>query len=154
MAHVLNAITISGNILSNEFIHTSTVPGGKLSAFDPSSFDPGWSKDAEFEAAIAAAYEELKDRFDALGTELQYLDVASIRRQWLIPLLRALGFSPVHQRAHVRLSNVNESFPISHLGLGRGGCPGASPPELPRRPSTTSLPAMVPRALTPPCRAI
>jgi hypothetical protein len=116
MAHQLNSITVSGSLLSNEFLLTGAQPGGKFPAFDPSTFHPELKSDADFEAALTKAWETLKDRFDEIHSDLPYMDLSSVRNQWLLPLLRTLGFSPVYQKAHVKLPNVKDTFPISHHG--------------------------------------
>lgn len=116
MTHQLNAITVSGGLLSHEFLLTSSQAGGKFPAFDPSTFYEDWKHDADFEAGLTRAWQTLKDRFDSIHTELPYMDLSATRNQWLLPLLRTLGFSPVYQKAHLKLPNVKDTFPISHRG--------------------------------------
>ncbi len=123
MAHALNAISVSGNLLSNEFLHTSTQPGGKFQAFDPSTFDPSWKREADFEAALSRAWEDLKDRFDEIYPSLPYMDLPAVRRGWTLPLLRTLGFAPAYQKARLKLPRLSETFPISHRGWGTDDAP-------------------------------
>lgn len=119
MAHDLATITVSGNLLSNDFLHSSKSPHNKLPAFDPSTFNPDWTSESDLTRAINRAWENLKerfDRFDHARGEMVNLESSALRSQWLVPLLRDLGFEPVYQKAHTRLKGVKESFAISHRG--------------------------------------
>ncbi len=105
MAYDLATIVVSGNLLSNDFLHSSKQPGNRLSAFDAGTFNPDWQTSADFDRALAGAWDDLKDRFDSIQGELLRMDTSTLRSQWLLPVLRTLGFSPTFQKAHTRLNS-------------------------------------------------
>lgn len=123
MAFDLATIVVSGNLLSNDFLHSSKQPGNRLGAFDAGTFNPEWRTPTDFDRALAGAWDDLKDRFDSIQGELLRMDTSTLRNQWLLPVLRTLGFSPTFQKAHTRLKNVSEVYPISHRGWDGPGAP-------------------------------
>ena len=126
MALDLATIVVSGNLLSNDFLLASKQLGNRLSAFDPGTFDPSWKTQADFDRAVAQTWDDLKERFDGFDhsrSELLKMDTSALRNQWLLPVLRALGFAPTFQKAHTRLKNVTETYPISHRGWNGPGAP-------------------------------
>lgn len=123
MAFDLATIVVSGNLLSNDFLHSSKQPGNRLGAFDAGTFNPEWRAPADFDRALAGAWDDLKNRFDSIQGDLLRMDTSTLRTQWLLPVLRTLGFSPTFQKAHTRLDNVSEVYPITHRGWDGPGAP-------------------------------
>jgi hypothetical protein len=108
-----NAITISGSLLSNEFIANTLNPKSKLDAFEASTFDPAWKSETDFEAALNRSWLDLVERYDNVMLSGS-LDVSTTREKWVLPLLRQLGFEPQYQKAAVVVDK--QTFQLSHFG--------------------------------------
>ncbi|MDZ7704224.1 MAG: N-6 DNA methylase [Trueperaceae bacterium] len=126
MAHDFNSIRVSGNLLSNQFLFTSTRPQNsfdKLDAFAPGSFHPDWTKAEEVEKEVARAFTLLKDRYDTVRFSLADMSVSDTRDKWLLPVARTLGFEPVYQAANTPIPGTDLSYPLSHRGWDGPGAP-------------------------------
>lgn len=123
MAYDLATIVVSGSLLSNDFLHASKQPGNRLGAFEAGTFSHERQTAAEFDRALAQAWDDLQDRFDSIQGDLLRMNTSTLRNQWLLPVLRALGFSPLFLKAHTRLPDVTEVYSITHRGWEGPGAP-------------------------------
>lgn len=127
MTQTPTTITTSGGLLTAAFIEAIREPGARLRGLEPEAFRPvRFEKPdrsmyprtpAEVEAAIAAAWELLLERWDAVREELHEMDLSQVRARWLLPLCQLLDFEPVYLRSDT-LVNGDEKlrFPLSHRG--------------------------------------
>ncbi|HNT74636.1 MAG TPA: hypothetical protein PKH77_06430 [Anaerolineae bacterium] len=119
-------ITTSGGLLTAAFVEALREPGARQRGLAPEDFAlPGGAAPntpADLEAAIAAAWELLLERWDAVRADLPLLDVSQVRARWLLPLFKALDFDPVYLRSDT-LVDENEAlrFPLTHRGWEPGG---------------------------------
>ena len=109
-----NSITISGNLLSSEFIAGALQWKNALDGFEPATFDPIWTSTKDFEAHLTQTFRDLETRYLNIRQDLPNFDVSETREQWVLPLLRALGFEPIYNKAHLEIGTMR--FPISHMG--------------------------------------
>ncbi|MBN1178028.1 MAG: restriction endonuclease, partial [Anaerolineae bacterium] len=139
-------ITTSGGLISAAFIEAVREADARLPGLTPESFArPGgvWPSAAPppsraaLEADIAAAWELLVERWDAVWDEIHTMDVSTVRQRWLLPLFEVLDFSPVYLRADVVLDDAGKlRYPLSHRGwdadreMGSAGAPYPTAPVL------------------------
>ena len=114
-----------GGLLTSEFLDELAGPAPKESPFAPASF--GFKTEDAFLAEVARAFDALRARYREVraGLKSGTLENGELRRRWLLPFFRELGFDPQYQKAHLRLGD--QTFAISHLG---GPEPGAPPLHL------------------------
>ena len=114
-----------GGLLTSEFLDELAGPAPKDSPFAPASF--GFKTEDAFLAEVARAFDALRARYREVraGLKSGTLENGELRRRWLLPFFRELGFDPQYQKAHLRLGD--QTFAISHLG---GPEPGAPPLHL------------------------
>jgi len=112
-------ITLSGGLLTHHLIEAIRQPEFRHPAVEPASFAlPGQKAPSprELEDTIAAAWELLCERWDAIAGEIHQWDVSTVRERWLRALFTLLEFELVYQRADT-LGEDALRFPISHRGL-------------------------------------
>ncbi len=146
------AITTSGGLLTAAFIEALREPGARLRGLEPETFARGAANTsrahsaprtpADLEADIAAAWELLVERWDAVRAQLPMLDVSQVRARWLVPLFHTLDFDPVYLRGD---TVVDESealrFPLSHRGWSaQGGRGQETGPSVGEGPALHMLP--------------
>jgi hypothetical protein len=117
----LTHITTSGGLISAAFIENVREPDSRQRGVEPESFALPWAKPprspAALEESIAAAWELLLERWDAVRNDLPTLDVSQARSRWLLPLLELLDFHPVYLRGDTVLDEAGRlRFPLSHRG--------------------------------------
>jgi len=111
-------IQTSGGIFTHHFIESLQQnrvghPALKAETFTFPNYERVTEK--ELEATIGKAWEILVERWDVIEREFGALDISTLRRRWIIPLFRALGFNLKFNRADLVLED-DYRFPISHLG--------------------------------------
>ena len=121
-------ITTSGGLISAAFIENIRELGGRQPGIEPASFamptaaagdGQGRSQGspAALEETIAAAWELLKERWDAVRADLPMMDLSQARSRWLLPLFNLLDFEPVYLRSDTILDESGDlRFPLSHRG--------------------------------------
>ncbi len=163
MTQTVTTITTSGGLLTAAFIEALREPGARLRGLEPEFFRlarpdrlptaDGRAKpvrsSADVEADIAAAWELLLERWDAVRAQLPLLDASQVRARWLLPLFHVLDFDPVYLRGDTVVDD-NEAlrFPLTHRGWsaqgGRGqetGLSGGEGPVLHMLPPSQDLDA-------------
>lgn len=134
MTQTPTTITTSGGLLTAAFIEAIREPGARLRGLEPECFAHGSDAPrtpAEVESAIAAAWELLLERWDAVREELHGMDASQVRARWLLPLCQLLDFEPVYLRGDTLVDGDEKlRFPLSHRGRlvpseGEGPAPGA-----------------------------
>lgn len=119
-------ITTSGNIISDDFIELLREPEGRHDALRPETFaGPGQPAPRSPDEDLAVAYELLRERWEAVRTEIAGYDLPTLRSRWVIPLLRVLDFAPVYLRGNTQVGNGRDavSFSLSHRGWPGDGAP-------------------------------
>jgi len=109
-----NAINISGNILSTEFITNALMPGGDFDGYAPATFQLDLRTQGDFEAHLTRTWQRLTARYEGIRDGFARMDAPTTRDKWVLPLLRDLGFDPQYQRAKLRVGKLE--FSISHRG--------------------------------------
>ncbi|MCG3207810.1 MAG: hypothetical protein FOGNACKC_01410 [Anaerolineae bacterium] len=114
-------ITTSGGLISTAFIENIRQPQTNQRGAQPDTYgllrQAVPKSPAALEAAIAASWETLLERWDAIAAELPALDISPARDRWILPLLRALDFQPAYQRSDIVLDDSEAlRFNISHFG--------------------------------------
>jgi len=114
-------ITLSGGLLTHHLIEAIRQPEFRHPAVEPASFAlPGQKAPSprELEDTIAAAWELLCERWDAIAGEIHQWDVSTVRERWLRPLFTLLDFELAYQRADTLIGEGEDAlrFPISHRG--------------------------------------
>lgn len=139
-------ITTSGGLLTAAFIEAIRESGTRLRGLEPEAFAHGGDAPrtpAEVEAAIAAAWELLLERWDAVREELHSMDASQVRARWLLPLCQLLDFEPVYSRSDTLVDGDEKlRFPLSHRGwpvLSQGERPAPGAPVLQLITPTQSL---------------
>ncbi len=146
------AITPSGGLLTAAFIEALREPGARLRGLEPETFARGAANTsrahsaprtpADLEADIAAAWELLVERWDAVRAQLPMLDVSQVRARWLVPLFHMLDFDPVYLRGDTVVDD-NEAlrFPLTHQGWSaQGGRGQETGPSVGEGPALHMLP--------------
>ncbi len=122
-------ITTSGGLISAAFIENIREMGARQRGVEPESFalttTPAPKNPAALEQSIAAAWELLLERWDAVRDDLPLMDVSQVRARWLLPLFELLDFDPLYLRgqldalyAHLygltrdELAYILDTFPI------------------------------------------
>ncbi|MGC9523588.1 MAG: Eco57I restriction-modification methylase domain-containing protein, partial [Anaerolineae bacterium] len=128
-------ITTSGGLISTAFIENIREVSTRQAGTEPATFDLPWSaapaNTSALEAQIAAAWELLCERWDAVWDEIHSMDVSDVRRRWLLPLFELLDFDPVYIRGDVVLDEAGKlRYPLSHRGWRDEGAGGARAPVL------------------------
>ncbi|MBC7251087.1 MAG: hypothetical protein H5T62_12480 [Anaerolineae bacterium] len=121
-------ITTSGGLISAAFIENIREPGSRQRGVEPESFALPWAEapksPAALEEAIAAAWELLIERWDAIRADLPAMDVSQVRARWLLPLFQVLDFDPVYLRGDTILDEEGKlRYPLSHRGWSGEGAP-------------------------------
>ncbi|MBN1954817.1 MAG: restriction endonuclease [Anaerolineae bacterium] len=121
-------ITTSGGLLSAAFVEAVREPGARQRGCEPESFALPWAEapknPAALEGEIAAAWELLLERWDAVRDELPMFDVSQVRARWLLPLFELLDFHPVYLRGDTVVDEAGKlRFPLSHRGWEGEGAP-------------------------------
>lgn len=74
---------------------------------------PGAEMDKAEEGDFYAAWDLLRDQWQAIRSEVADFDTERLRRRWIIPLLELLGHKPEYLRSHPTLPS-GASVPITH----------------------------------------
>lgn len=130
-------ITPSGGLLTHQLIESLQQVSFNHPALAPETFAvPGRKPPtpAELNNTIAAAWEALVERWDAVERDFDSLDLSTLRARWIVPLLAALDLELEYQRADLVLEE-SLRFSISHLAR-----PAGSPTEAAVIPVHTVLP--------------
>ncbi|MBW6465441.1 MAG: Eco57I restriction-modification methylase domain-containing protein [Brevefilum sp.] len=111
-------IHTSGGVFTHHFIESILQdrvghPALKAETFTLPNYDRLTEKARE--AGIAETWEDLVGRWDAVEREFGALDISALRRRWLLPLFKALGFNLEFNKGDLVLEE-DYRFPISHLG--------------------------------------
>lgn len=127
MAEPTTHITTSGGLISTAFAYNIRELGTRQRGIEPESFALPWNpapkSPAALEADIAAAWELLKERWDAVGADLPMMNISQVRTRWLLPLFQLLDFEPAYLRSDTVLDEAGKlRYPISHRGW-EGGSP-------------------------------
>lgn len=136
MTQTPTTITTSGGLLTAAFIEAIREPGTRLRGLEPEFFAHGGDAPrtpAEVESAIAAAWELLLERWDAVREELHGMEVSQVRARWLLPLCQLLDFEPVYLRGDTLVDGDEKlRFPLSHRGWSEDtdNAPRTTPPVL------------------------
>ena len=114
-------ITTSGGLISAAFIENIRELRTRQRGTEPASFGLPWRPPprtaAALEEEMAAAWELLLERWDAVRRDLHRMDVSQARARWLIPLFQVLDFDPVYLRGDTVLDEKGHlRFPLSHRG--------------------------------------
>jgi hypothetical protein len=112
-------ITTSGNIISDDFIELLREPECRHDALRPQAFAaPGQSAPKSPDENLAVAYDLLRERWEAVRTEIGSYDLPTLRSRWVIPLLRILDYAPLYLRGNTEVGNGRDavSFSLSHRG--------------------------------------
>ncbi|HQJ51786.1 MAG TPA: hypothetical protein PKW05_08425, partial [Anaerolineae bacterium] len=123
-------ITASGGLLTASFLENIRQLNTRQRGTEPESFALPWSAapagPAAVEGAIAAAWELLCERWDAVHTALPLFDLPQLRSRWLVPLFQLLDFDPQYQRADLVLGDSEQlRFPLTYRGWPASRGPGA-----------------------------
>ncbi|OQB27229.1 MAG: hypothetical protein BWY10_01522 [Chloroflexi bacterium ADurb.Bin180] len=123
-------ITASGGLLTASFLENIRQLNTCQRGTEPESFALPWSAapagPAAVEGAIAAAWELLCERWDAVHTALPLFDLPQLRSRWLVPLFQLLDFDPQYQRADLVLGDSEQlRFPLTYRGWPAARGPGA-----------------------------
>jgi len=119
-------ITTSGNIISDDFIELLREPEGRHDALRPQTFAaPGQPAPKSPDEDLAVAYELLRERWEAVRTEIAGYDLPTLRTRWVIPLLRIFDYAPVYLRGNTQVGNGRDAvgFSLSHRGWPGDGAP-------------------------------
>jgi len=123
----LNHITLSGGLLTHQFVEAIQQPSFNHPAAAPETFAlPGQKtpSPAELERAIGTAWELLVERWDGIERDLPGMDISTLRDRWIRPFFSLLDFNLEYQRADLVIEDGGPDhtlrFPISHLGLPAG----------------------------------
>ncbi len=83
----------------------------------------GHKTEDDLRAEAARVFDDLRARYSEIRDDLRAgrLENGELRKRWLLPLFRGLGFDPVYQRAHLKAGE--QRFAISHLGWPGDGAP-------------------------------
>ena len=114
-------VTTSGGLISAAFIENVREPGSRQRGVEPASFALPWSSapknPSALEETIAAVWELLLERWDAVRNDLPMMDVSQVRSRWLLPLFQLLDFDPVYLRGDTVLDEAGKlRYPLSHRG--------------------------------------
>jgi hypothetical protein len=121
-------ITTSGGLISAAFIDTireldTRQPGTEPESFAMPGRPPTPSRSA-LEDDVAAAWELMLERWDAIHDEIRMFDVSQVRNRWLLPLFQVLDFDPIYVRGDVVLDEAGKlRYPLSHRGWDDEGTP-------------------------------
>lgn len=122
-------ITLSGGILTQQFIESLRLPTVNNTRLQPESFAlSGGQKltPSRLESDIAGAWELILEHWDSVHSILNELDLPGVRRKLILPLLQLLEFEPQFQRSATRLTlsgGEEVSFVLSHRGWVGTGAP-------------------------------
>lgn len=123
-------ITTSGGLISAAFIENVREPGSRQRGLEPASFALPWSpapkSRAAMEETIAAAWELLLERWDAVRADLPMMDVSQVRSRWPLLLFHLLDFDPVYLRSDTVLDEAGRL----RFSLSQRGWEGALHPEM------------------------
>jgi len=114
-------ITTCGGLISAAFIENIRELRTRQNGTEPTSFALPWrpppKTPAALEEDIAAAWELLLERWDAIHADLPLMDVSQVRSRWLLPLFHLLDFDPVYLRRDTVLDEAGRlRFPLSCRG--------------------------------------
>ena len=114
-------ISTSGGLISAAFKENIRELGTRQRGIEPESFAVPWSpapkSPAALEGDIAAAWELLLERWDAVRNDLPMIEVSQVRSRWLLPLFHLLDFDPVYLRGDTVLDKAGKlRYPLSHRG--------------------------------------
>lgn len=106
MAHIgtIARFEVSGEIVNEDVL-------ALLAARDAGV--PGADMDKAEEGDFYAAWELLRDQWQAIRSEVAAFDTERLRRRWIMPLLELLGHKPEFLRAHPALPD-GRTVPITH----------------------------------------
>lgn len=139
MTASITHITTSGGLISTAFIENIRTdkkgkrsgvrePGSRQRRVEPASFALARAEapknPAALEETIAAAWELLLERWDAIHTQLPLMDVSQVRARWLLLLFQTLDFDPVYLRGDTILDEAGKlRYSLSHRGWDGEGAP-------------------------------
>lgn len=142
MTRELDLIHISGALLSNEFIEQARSKGTRLNGVQPADFSvPGREirSQSEWDTLLGERWERLRERWEEIRRQASRMDISTWRSRWILPVLQALDFAPVYQRADTVVGEIR--FPLSHRGWEGEGAPiihtVVASQDLDRRPETS-----------------
>ena len=112
-------ISTSGGLLTQAFIENvrnlkTSLPGTEAAAFTL-PWDGQAKGQGDLEGDVAAAWELLMERWDAIRKDFPEMDTSEVRQRWLLPLFGLLDFEPDYQRGDTVLAD-DLRFPLSHRG--------------------------------------
>jgi hypothetical protein len=113
-------IKSNGGLLTEQLIYKLRDEACSEDAIESQTFaHPGESTpttEAELEARIGEAWEDLEERWDEVtrGYELYAMDVIEAREKWIFKIFEALGFDPVYQSENLQAGEIEAN--LSHLG--------------------------------------
>jgi hypothetical protein len=121
-------ITTSGGLISAAFIDNIRELDSRQRGTEPASFALPWADPPKSPAAleddVAAAWELLLERWDAIHDEIHMMDVSQVRSRWLLRLFHVLDFDAVYVRGDVVLDEAGKlRYPLSHKGWDDDGAP-------------------------------
>jgi hypothetical protein len=112
-------ITTSGGLLTQAFIENVRNLKTSLPGTEAAAFTLPWNGQAkgqgDLEGDVAAAWELLMERWDAIRKDFPEMDTSEVRQRWLLPLFGLLDFEPDYQRGDTVLAD-DLRFPLSHRG--------------------------------------
>jgi hypothetical protein len=112
-------ITTSGNIISDDFVEILREPEFRHEALRRESFAmPGKTPPKSVDEDMAACYELLRERWEAIRAEVATYDLPTLRSRWIMPLLHALDYDPIYLQANIVVGDGADapSFNLSHRG--------------------------------------
>ncbi|SDR90495.1 hypothetical protein SAMN04515667_0955 [Formosa sp. Hel1_31_208] len=111
-------IKSSGNIISEEFCE-DLLKDVRSSYVKDDSFDL-----KKVDDYIAIAYEDLKKRWEEIREDIlnDAFDNTTLRKKWIIPFLKALGFDPQFIASNIR-SDADQDYHIPYKGWNENTAP-------------------------------
>ena len=126
----------SGGLITAAFIENVRELDTRQRGTEPESFRvfrPDRSRrpvrsPAALEDEIAAAWELILEKWDAIHDEIRMMDVSQVRQRWLLPLFSLLDFDPIYLRGDVVVDEAGKlRYPLSHRGWERDEEPADGP---------------------------
>ena len=106
-------ITTSGNLISDDFIELLREPEYRHEALRPDAFAPAsGSRPRSLDEDLAAGYELLRDRWEAVRTEIAEYDLPTLRSRWVVPLLQALDYDPTYLRSNIEFGSGRDAVKL------------------------------------------
>lgn len=120
-------ISSKGGIITLEFLETMRQDTVQNALIRPRTFATPWeeapSNQKEFDERLYSLFQDLIIRWDAISNFYSDFDVSESRKRWIIPVLEALGFSPVFQKGDVIVGDERLCFRLTHQGWENSSAP-------------------------------